>query len=97
MISFITPADEFAMPRPANYANQLIQKQAEFTETKIREALIAKFGELPPLEVIAERMHCFVTPDGVHHYVWFEPGEPREFDPTKTLVSIAPPKIYTGQ
>lgn len=92
MISFITPSDEFAMPQPGNYANKLIQQQVEFTEAKIREALIAKFGELPPLEVIAKQMHCFVTPDGVHHYVWFEPGESREFDPTTTLVSIAPPK-----
>lgn len=78
--------------------NALAKAHAEFTENAIKEALIEKFGEIPPTEILTKHCKCCIEDTtGVHHYVWF--AEPPQIgdhiDTGEILCSIAPPKFHT--
>lgn len=74
-------------------ASEVLRRFTMFCEEKLTEALIARFGELPPVEEIKRHCRCFVTPEGVRHFAWTE-SPPRigdQTNPSEVLVSIKPP------
>lgn len=75
------------------------QTHLQFTEARLTEALIARFGELPPQEEIIAHCMCVIDTENVSHYVWLDtkPKVGEKVDMSNPLVSIAPPKIYTPE
>lgn len=98
MIAFHNPEDQVAIDTQP-MAEQLAAAHAEFTNQKITEALIAKFGELPPPDEIAKHCICAVDQDNVSHYAWVEakPQVGEKVDLSNVLCSIAPPKIHNPE
>lgn len=94
MISLINPEDQFHAPDPTA---AILKAHIQFTEARLMDALIARFGELPPPEEI--RKHCMkvIDSENVAHYCWFDvkPKQGETVDLSNVLCSIAPPKIFT--
>ena len=69
MISLINPEDQFHAPDPTV---EILKAHMQFTEARIMDALIARFGELPSPEDIAA--HCIGVrgEDGVTHFIWVD-------------------------
>ena len=92
MISLINPEDQFHAPDPTA---AIMKAHMQFTEARIMDALIARFGELPSPEEI--RAHCMgaTDEDGVTHFVWLDkkPEVGEHVDLSNALCSIAPPKF----
>lgn len=94
MISLINPEEQFEL---TTISHELQKAHAQFTEARLMEALIARFGELPPEEEIIAHCMCVIDADNVSHYCWFDvkPKVGEKVDLSNPLCSIAPPKIYT--
>ena len=96
MISFINPEDQFHTEVDMLAAIQKAHMQ--FTEARLMDALIARFGELPPPEEIAA--HCMKVIDHkkVSHYLWLDkkPKVGEKVDLSNPLCVIAPPKIFNS-
>lgn len=97
MISFIHDSEQFFDTAPA--ASTIHKAYMQLTETRLMDALIARFGELPsPEDIVA---HCMrvIDPENVSHYVWLDvkPKVGEHVDMSNVLVSIAPPKIFTPE
>lgn len=94
MISFLTPESDFP-----DISAAVMKAHAQFTEARLMEALIARFGELPSSEDIATHCKCFVDPDNVSHYLWFDVVPDFKVggyvDLEQAFCVIAPPKIFT--
>jgi hypothetical protein len=92
MICFINPEDQFHAP---NTTAAIMKAHMQFTEARIMDALVARFGELPSREDIVA--HCVGMKDeeGVIHYVWVDkkPEVGEHVDMSDVLCSIAPPKL----
>jgi hypothetical protein len=90
ILSLIPPDQHYA------WADRIAKAHAEFTEKKLMEALVARFGEIPSIEEIAEHCKCGIDENLVHHYIWVEevPEIGHLFDMSEVLCSIAPPRIY---
>ena len=92
MISLVNPEDQFHAPDPTA---AILKAHMQFTEARIMDALIARFGELPSPEEI--RTHCMgaTDEDGVTHFVWLDkkPEVGEHVDLSNALCSIAPPKF----
>lgn len=100
MISPITFEQMKTLRSLSNPTTALMKAHSEFTERKLTEALIAKFGKLPSLEDVAKHCVCAYTPDHVAHYFWFDGEKPKlgeKFDLSQALVAIAPPKIFNPE
>ena len=103
MISFHTPESDFPFTREnlmsiEDTASAITKAHMQFTEARLMEALIARFGELPSHEDIAA--HCMKVTDheNVTHFLWFDDEKPKhgeKIDLSVALCRIAPPKIYT--
>ena len=97
MISLITYEEAAMLRSLPSIADALIKAHLQFTEARLMEALIARFGKLPSDEEIAA--HCMKVIDHDHttHFVWFDvkPGVGEHVDMSGLLCSIAPPKIFT--
>ena len=98
MISLIHPEDHFAHDTQS-MANKIAKAHMEFTNQKLHEALVLKFGHLPPLDEIVSHVVCAVDQDNVSHYVWVEtkPKLGEHIDMSDVLCSIAPPKIFNPE
>lgn len=86
MISFFQ--DESRVP------DDLMSKTyKEFTTLKVQEALIAKFGKLPPMEEVAKHCHCIYAPDKTAYYLWLEnpPKVGDTLDLSDCLCIVEPP------
>ena len=98
MISLITYEEAAMLRSLPSIADALIKAHLQFTEARLMEALIARFGKLPSDEEIA--VHCMKVIDHDHttHFVWFDGEKPKlgeKPDMSGLLCSVAPPKIYT--
>ncbi len=98
MISLITYDGLSALGSLPSIADVIHKAHLQFTEARLREALIARFGKLPPDEEIAA--HCMKVIDHDHttHFVWFDGEKPKlgeKPDMSGLLCSVAPPKIFT--
>jgi len=94
MISLINPEDQFQLDTA-----QVQKAHMQFTEARLMDALIARFGELPSREDIAAHCMRVIDHENVSHYVWFDakPGIGEKVDVSNPLCSIAPPKIFTPE
>ena len=89
MISFL---DHESPPIP----DQIAKAHDQFINARLMEALIERFGEMPPLEEITEHLVCAVDTDHVKHFVWCDvkPVMGEMLDMSGILCSIKPPSIY---
>lgn len=96
MISFLDDSEAFDTA-PVGYAIAAAHKQ--FTEAKLTEALLARFGKLPSDEEIARHVMCVITHDNVSYYIWVEekPKVGEKVDLTEPLCVIAPPAIFNPE
>lgn len=99
MISFLEPESNFAKFNTQDVAAAIRKAHMQFTEARLMDALIARFGELPSREEIEAHCCCVYDPDNVAHYIWFDvkPQIGEEVDMSNPLVSIAPPKYFTSE
>ena len=90
MISLIQPEDQVPMTQ------KLMQAHAQFINRKLVDALMAKFGVLPPLEEIAAHVTRVQETNGTVHYVWEDKetkiGE--TIDMSQVLFTVEPMKIF---
>lgn len=96
MISFLPPEDYRPLFDTAPIAAQIAKAHAQFSEAALLDALIARFGELPPIEVIAAQCMKVIDHENVTHFVWFDGEKPKigeTPDMSGLLCSIAPPKF----
>ena len=96
MISFLHPEDLVL----TNPAENLVKHHAQYTNGLILDALMDKFGELPPLEVIAKHCVCVYDENHTAHYVWLDNPDLKvggQIDMSNLLVSIAPPKLHNPE
>lgn len=97
MISLIAYDGLSALGSLPSIADLVHKAHLQFTEARLMEALIARFGKLPSDEEIAA--HCMKVIDHDHttHFVWFDvkPGVGEHVDMSGLLCSVAPPQIYT--
>lgn len=86
MISLLTPEDQF--PSPEQTVNHLIL-----------EALVKKFGEVPPLDVIEQHLVQVQETGGTTHYVWLdkEPEVGDNIDMSQVVLTIPAPKKNNHQ
>ena len=95
MISFIHESEQAFDTVPI--AAAIHKAHMQFTEARLLDALIARFGELPSREDIAAHCLRVIDHENVSHYLWFEgekPGPGDTVDVSTAFVSIAAPKIY---
>lgn len=66
-------------------------------ETALKQALVARFGTLPPMEEITKHCHRYTTADGTSHFAWLDetPGIGDTMDVSTVILSVAPPKFHT--
>ena len=97
MISLITYEDAALLRSLPSITDQVHKLHMQFTEARLKEALIARFGELPPVEEISAHCLCVIDHENVSHFMWFDvkPAVGECIDVSGALCSIAPPKIYT--
>lgn len=83
------------LPSLQPFLDEAHKHNLNFTTQKIQEALIARFGEMPSLQEIAQHCHCFFDTQNVAHYVWLDepPKLGDKIDPASVLCVIAPPKF----
>jgi DNA-binding response OmpR family regulator len=99
MISIIAYDDLSVLCNAETVAQKIQKLHLQFTEARLMEALIARFGELPSNEDIAAHCLKVIDPDHTTHYVWFDGEKPKlgeKPDMSGLLCSIAPPKIFTN-
>jgi hypothetical protein len=93
MICFLHP-ENLVLTSPAE---DLAKQHAQHTNGLILDALIERFGDLPPLDQIAKHVVCVYDENHTAHYVWLEDPDIKvgaQIDMSNLLVSIAPPKPY---
>ena len=98
MISFLHPEDlVLTGPSPVE---TLIKDHAQLTNKLLLDALIERFGEMPPLEAIAKHVVCVYDEQHTAHYVWLDNPDLKvgaQIDMSGVLVSIAPPKLHNPE
>ena len=98
MISLINPEDQFQLDT-APIAAQIQKAHMQFTEARLMDALIARFGEPPSREDIAAHCMRVIDHENVSHYVWLDvkPEVGEHVDMSNVLVSIAPPATFNPE